>query len=81
MTLAQIQAILNSTTETPLGKTILILQLASDSLSAHANELSVAIASFDNTAELKIINAMRTDASNMLAVAKAAATAPSAPTM
>jgi len=79
MTFAQIQAILKAHNETPDGKAILILQLVSASVSAHANELSVAIAKFDKTTELKIVRAMRDDATNMLTAAKEAATAPTRP--
>lgn len=79
MTLAQIQAILNSSNETPEGKAILILQLVSEATTTHANALFAAVAAFNKTSLLVIIDAMQTDAANMLAAAKAAATAPSAP--
>lgn len=77
MTLAQIQAILKSSNETPEGKAILILQLVSVSVSTHANQL--AGAAHNNATIQSIINAMLVDAGNMMFAAKAAATAPSKP--
>lgn len=81
MTLAQIQAILHSTNETPEGKAILILQLVSGATTTHANALFSAVAAFNKPTMYQIISSMQADAANMLAAAKAAATAPSAPGM
>ncbi len=81
VTYAQILAILHSTNETPEGKAILVLQLASGASTVHANNLFEAIAEFDKETMYRIVDNMQADAANMLAAAKAAATAPDAPSL
>jgi hypothetical protein len=81
MTYAQILAILHSTNETPEGKAILVLQLVSGATTAHANDLFNAVAAFNHITLQNIASAMQADAANMLAAAKAAATAPAAPSL
>lgn len=81
MTLVQIQTILNATNETPEGKAILVLQLVSGATTTHVNALFEAVAAFQKPTMYQIIDAMQADAANMLAAAKAAASAPTAPTV